>query len=421
MYRPVGESVASPYDMNYRNNEYKYSEVSTPINYYNPDAEISSTPGYYQPENDISTTDSYFHPITELTSTPNYYQHRESDISSTPNYYQHRDVETSTESNFYYKEPEASSTPNYYAPNTESSTAQNYYQRESDESSFINFYRRQPEVPVVGNAAQVNQEFVVGSVPVSKDYSLQIDGVGKSKSDFFSLPDTYEPEEPQKENKQSVPPIISAVNIDRVPIAVNPLAKSAELDNQPLYEDIEVTPAPLLVEHGPRLFGARTVRVQGASQRTKRQTEKTGKSISNDLPLDNFENEIGNFEDNSFKIKDLDATKKPFIPLETTNNTESLNFTTTTTTTTTTESGKPNESLDDLSDLGGFDDDESHGGSSSFTPNRPTQSRPNFDLFGFAKRLAEMKIRFGLTFLKKASENFARYIGRVQEKFNLEH
>ncbi|XP_012284614.1 uncharacterized protein LOC105702006 [Orussus abietinus] len=42
----------------------------------------------------------------------------------------------------------------------------------------------------------------------------------------------------------------------------------------------------------------------------------------------------------------------------------------------------------------------------------------NSGLFGFVKRVAEVKFRLGLTILKHASEGFARYLGHVQKRLN---
>jgi hypothetical protein len=47
-----------------------------------------------------------------------------------------------------------------------------------------------------------------------------------------------------------------------------------------------------------------------------------------------------------------------------------------------------------------------------------TPQKNGIDIIGIAKRIAEIKLRLGLTILKHASEGFARYIGHIQKRFN---
>lgn len=51
----------------------------------------------------------------------------------------------------------------------------------------------------------------------------------------------------------------------------------------------------------------------------------------------------------------------------------------------------------------------------STTTKKPTEG---FSLFNFVKKVAEIKFRLGLTILKHASEGFARYLGHVQKRIN---
>lgn len=52
------------------------------------------------------------------------------------------------------------------------------------------------------------------------------------------------------------------------------------------------------------------------------------------------------------------------------------------------------------------------------TTPKPKPQSNGIDIFGIAKRIAEVKLRLGLTILKHASEGFARYIGHIQKRFN---
>ncbi|XP_011504479.1 PREDICTED: uncharacterized protein LOC105367458 [Ceratosolen solmsi marchali] len=53
------------------------------------------------------------------------------------------------------------------------------------------------------------------------------------------------------------------------------------------------------------------------------------------------------------------------------------------------------------------------------TTTKPTPPTNNgIDILGIAKRIAEIKLRLGLTILKHASEGLARYIGHIQKRFN---
>ena len=88
--------------------------------------------------------------------------------------------------------------------------------------------------------------------------------------------------------------------------------------------------------------------------------------------------------------------------------------TSTTTTTTSTSASKTEATdIDDLSET-----------TLDWRENVKTTAKPKpaasggMDIFGIAKRIAEIKLRLGLTILKHASENFARYIGHIQKRFN---
>lgn len=106
------------------------------------------------------------------------------------------------------------------------------------------------------------------------------------------------------------------------------------------------------------------------------------------------------------------ATSTTTTTAATTKMSEAKNAATTTTTTTTTES--PTEP--DFVDLEPTTLDWQDEVSTTVKP--PTSQR--FDIIGFAKRIAEVKLKIGLTILKHASEGFARYIGDMQKKFNKE-
>ncbi|XP_043665277.1 uncharacterized protein LOC122627796 [Vespula pensylvanica] len=52
------------------------------------------------------------------------------------------------------------------------------------------------------------------------------------------------------------------------------------------------------------------------------------------------------------------------------------------------------------------------------TTKKSTEEEGGFNIFSFVKKVAEIKFRLGLTILKHASEGFARYLGHVQKRIN---
>lgn len=90
----------------------------------------------------------------------------------------------------------------------------------------------------------------------------------------------------------------------------------------------------------------------------------------------------------------------------------SPNLTTTTTTTTTTF---PTPTEPEFVEEGETTLDWRDNVSSTSKPETESQS---IDIIKIAKRIAEVKLRLGLTILKHASEGLAKYISHIQKRFN---
>ncbi|CAL7939534.1 unnamed protein product [Xylocopa violacea] len=357
-----------------------------------------------------------------------------------------------------------SSSPMYRPENTASVLKyKNNDYRYPDASSTPNYYDR-PKHPeyVVGSVApgSVNRQFVVGSVP--KDYSPYDEKI-PSLSTTGKLPNGYEPTESVQ------------VQFDRdanqnfnYPLApVQSYGQTQTARPEETYEEVEITPTAVAVEHGPRslrskrslpdppltllskIYGSRRKRdsvIQIIPTKRELEGEQKEEDLSNEivniidsaLPEEDYANakkKKNKFTEEDFlnqrrkekekeKQKEKEKEKeKTRLKAETTTsqNSETSIATSTepsvvsSTMKATTDSSTSIEM--DTTATSSKTTEQSDAESTEPTTEKPTESN-GYNFFNIVKKIAEIKFRLGLTILKHASEGFARYLGHVQKRIN---
>ncbi|KAJ8687023.1 hypothetical protein QAD02_022817 [Eretmocerus hayati] len=363
-------------------------------------------------------------------------------------------------------------TPDYHKSEfkyPELTTTSNYHQRQQQPSEFSYTAGKGG----IGN----NRQFVVGNIP--KQYSdSEVDRIPElprteSTIDFFKM--LNQKDETQAQDSPQAEPLVAIA-----PINSDASASIADRDHQPAsFEEVEFSPAAVAVEHGPRslrifdgnakipsrrkrstvvddkkpllliekiMSGKRVERssviqvIPSKSEIEKeRKEEEEEEDLSNEI-LDIIDDALPGKSDlqkkkhdgkqttstpskviklnvthltpSSTPIKDSEKTSS--TP-KTTTKADSLSTDSTTTSTTTkpkTSSTTLGPTEFDFVDLG---ETTLNPKDNVFTTAKP---KPPETIFGFAKRVAQFKLRLGLTILKHASENLAKYIGNVQKRIN---
>lgn len=234
------------------------------------------------------------------------------------------------------------------------------------------------------------------------------------------------------------------------------------------YEEVEITPTAVAVEHGPRSLKTEksfpdskdpSSSVRSRKKRdsviqiipTKRELEEEEKEedLSNEilniidsaLPGEKEEEEKNRKQEN--EVEDFEAQRRKKKEEEKTRFKEStMKVSSTETSTASIVEASTRESVSSgtkevtdsptsptSSSASTELDSDDNSMSSSTTTERSnvewidlTTKQPpeqdGFNLFNFVKKIAEIKFRLGLTLLKHASEGFARYLGHVQKRIN---
>ncbi|XP_020281202.1 uncharacterized protein LOC109853462 [Pseudomyrmex gracilis] len=229
------------------------------------------------------------------------------------------------------------------------------------------------------------------------------------------------------------------------------------------YEEIEITPTAVAVEHGPRALKVkRDVVTDDRHSRSKRESviqiipsrheiEEEREEMENEEDLSNEildiidsalpgghqqqphkskhineNNEVEDLEGQKKKHQEEantrakeSATRNPVRDAEDATNVEGVESTSKIV-----EKANENSSSENSSENNHHSSTTSSSKDSedttvewfdSSTTKRPTEG---FSLFNFVKKVAEIKFRLGLTILKHASEGFARYLTHVQKRIN---
>lgn len=358
--------------------------------------------------------------------------------------------------NTEFKYPEVSTTPNY-------------------------FERQKQSGYTVANDGDGDRQFVVGSVP--KEYSYD----GGQKTPTYAV-DRNGQTEFEQSIAQSYPFSKNTGNI--TPLQSYPQPEALPLKSGGGYEEIEISPTAVAVEHGPRALKVKRSADEGLmeiNQRSRRESviqlippngsreteEEEEKDLSNEIfdILDLMipgkdaarkvhDDKMSNAIDADEKIAKKREEEKLKTHESTTNKAEDVTekmtsdklvvtttsfaettatpakieaeVTTTTTTTTTTQSSVSEESTtvaqskevptDEVAETAEQDLDEATLESLDVVTTAKTEkeedSGTGFNIFNFVRTIAEVKFRLGLTILKHASEGFARYLGGVQKRIN---
>lgn len=313
-----------------------------------------------------------------------------------------------------------------------------------------------------------NRQFVVGNVPKEYPYEVQTAGLEKKGINVgYGSTEVAGQTQFERDIAQgfNFPP--SSANVHNAYGHPEVSTVSRPDDG---YEEIEITPTAVAVEHGPRsLKVKRSVIADENDQRRKRESviqvipskreleeereemekeedlsneildiidsalpgggeQKKGTSGENNEVEDLAEQKRRRQEQTNTRVKESTtkplATAKSNVVEATTRvpeNTDSKIVTTAP------EKADDNDNFATLSSSDKADE-----------PIHPTSSPKNseattvewfensttkkpaegFSLFSFVKKVAEIKFRLGLTILKHASEGFARYLGHVQKRIN---
>lgn len=227
------------------------------------------------------------------------------------------------------------------------------------------------------------------------------------------------------------------------------------------YEEIEITPTAVAVEHGPRSLKVKRAAVNEAGGGRRRSLRSKRESVIQIIPskreLEEEREEVEKEEDLSNEILDiidsaLPGGEEPHKRGSENNEVEDLEGqkrkqeeeantrAKTSTLKTTVEHTEATTEIPTTFTIGKMTDDTSVSSENSFdkedithptdakipeattvewfdssTTNKPSGG---FSLLNFVKKVAEIKFRLGLTILKHASEGFARYLGHVQKRIN---
>ncbi|XP_076763198.1 uncharacterized protein LOC143430702 [Xylocopa sonorina] len=367
--------------------------------------------------------------------------------------YQHYDVGYDPRITKKSDQRYSSSSPMYRPENTASVLKyKNTDYRYSDTPSTPNYYDKRSEY-VVGSVVpgSVNRQFVVGSVP--KDYPSYDEKI-PSLSTTGKLPNGYEP----TESVQVQFDRDANQNFDYPVGSVSKYGQTQTARPEETYEEVEITPTAVAVEHGPRsLRNKRSLldpplRLLTKIYRSRRKRDSviqiipTKRELEGEQKEEDLSNEIVDIIDSTLPEEDYANAKKrknKFTEEDFVNQRRKekekektrLNGGTATSQdpeTSTAISTDPSvvssttKTATDATTTTSIemDTEETTATTSKTiewtadpTTQKPTESS-GYNFFNIVKKIAEIKVRLGLTILKHASEGFARYLGHVQKRIN---
>ncbi|XP_015594029.1 uncharacterized protein DDB_G0284459 isoform X2 [Cephus cinctus] len=337
-----------------------------------------------------------------------------------------------------------------------------------------NYYDRQKQEFAATNDATGNPQFVVGNVP--KEYSTfekkAGDQTNSNHRDKENVQTTFEQNIAQNYNFPKNP-----VNLPQN--FAQPEAQALRVEGP--YEEIQISPTAVAVEHGPRALKVK----RSADLQNMKLSRKTRESVIQIIPskseMEMEEKEMENEENLSNEILDIldsvipgsEAEKKhkdkevlhkinEHVKAEKKKHDEKLKShekhdhtekieaasklqdeaTTSTPAekradTTSMEASREEstqasstskyesttykfteDSEEDEEDVKDNEDTTVEPSDDITTEKSENEHEEGYTVFGFVKRIAEIKFRLGLTILKHASEGFARYLGHVQKRIN---
>ncbi|XP_018305334.1 probable serine/threonine-protein kinase nek3 [Mycetomoellerius zeteki] len=299
----------------------------------------------------------------------------------------------------------------------------------------------------VGTSSAANRQFVVGNVP--KEYPFDVKAANlpvDNKKGYMST------EVGQTQFEREVTQDFDFPNAAGLNSYGHLGASTIRADDG--YEEIEITPTAVAVEHGPRSLKVKRAALNegGRGRRsrskresviqiipTKRELEEEREEAEKEEDLNNEildiidsalpggevphktkgsnENEVEDLEGQKRKQQEEANTRAKESTLKTTHTEDTTEIPASTTVGKIDDGGTSvsSEKSSDTTHPADSKDPETIEWFDSSTTKKPSEG---FSLINFVKKVAEIKFRLGLTILKHASEGFARYLGHVQKRIN---
>lgn len=303
----------------------------------------------------------------------------------------------------------------------------------------------------VGAGSAANRQFVVGNVP--KEYPYDMSKVSNLPVDSKKGAGYVSTEVGQTQFDRDVAQGFDFPNAAALHSYGHLGASTVRSDDG--YEEIEITPTAVAVEHGPRSLkvkrAAEAGRGRGARSKresviqiipSKRELEEEREEMEKEEDLSNEildiidsalpggephktkssseNNEVEDLEAQKRKQQEEANTRAKASTLKTVEHTEgTTEVPAASTTVGKTDNGGTTVSSENSSDKNTTDPKNPEMTTvewfDSSTTKKPSEG---FSFINFVKKVAEIKFRLGLTILKHASEGFARYLGHVQKRIN---
>ncbi|XP_033333742.2 uncharacterized protein LOC117224738 isoform X1 [Megalopta genalis] len=370
------------------------------------------------------------------------------------NYYQYQHYDGGYDSQTTKKyEQRYTSSPVYRPENTGSALKfRNTDYRYPDAPSTPNYYERPKHTEYAAGQAPsepANRQFVVGNVP--KEYpSYEEKAPAQPTTGKLA---SYEPTESG--------PLKFDHDIDQNFNFNSPVQSYGQVQTsrpEEAYEEVEITPTAVAVEHGPRSLkskrsvdgsadaspiGHRRSRarrdsvIQVIPSKRELEEEEKEEDLSNEI-LNIIDSALPGEEDGKTRRKETEISEELEAKKRRQKDEERIKSTAQASTESSvdvssrsTGSSTLQEATD--SSISSSPSSNADPGSISTEASKSTEQnnvewidmttktpeeQDGFSLFGFVKKVAEIKFRLGLTLLKHASEGFARYLGHVQKRIN---
>ncbi|XP_025270536.1 uncharacterized protein LOC105255896 [Camponotus floridanus] len=386
-------------------------------------------------------------------------------------HYQHYDgaYDTQTTKKTDARYPSISTSPIYRTmENTQPAVKYRNTDFRYTETQTTPIYYDHKRLDVVEAAGSANRQFVVGNVP--KEYPFDVKAAvlpidSKNGVNYVSTEIGQTQFERDIAQGFNFPPNSAEV--------YNYQVEASTVRSDDGYEEIEITPTAVAVEHGPRsLKVKRSVGTSEDDQRSRlkrdsviqvipskheleeeREEAEKEEDLSNEI-LDiidsalpggeqqktknnSEENEVEDFKGQKKRQQEEVNTRAKESTMRTLTTVKNMEKDTTNSPESVTSSPKIVEPMNDGGSSTSSSEISSDRGTSEIhfaTTSNPktseattvewfessTTKKPpeGFSIFNFVKKVAEIKFRLGLTILKHASEGFARYLGHVQKRIN---
>ncbi|KAF7992431.1 hypothetical protein HCN44_001756 [Aphidius gifuensis] len=323
----------------------------------------------------------------------------------------------------------------------ELTTIQNYYDTNKKQNNDYNKNHRND------NYNNNDRKFVVGNIP--KEYTNNNnndddDNVNNKNRRIIATTESI----PTDFEKQIAQSLKFLKNPLEEKIIEQPNAQPLTINNDDNnYDDSVNQPAAVAVEHGPRSLNIDDFIYHRNDEQVKIRAKR--ESVIQMIPTrsekdeheDDFNNEILDIIDTALP-SDMNNmnTDKPDVKIDmktSTTTTDKPREELTTTTTTNKIISKTKEyEVEENSNIDVTTVENKIDSSTQSTTNYPTKAtekittsripttststpiEDGLNAFNFVKKIAEVKFRIGLSILKHASENFAKYLGNVQKRIN---